>query len=50
VAKRPVQIMLDDDLIRELHGAAKSASESMSLIVRTALRAHFRKQKIGVSQ
>jgi metal-responsive CopG/Arc/MetJ family transcriptional regulator len=45
VAKQRVNLVLDDELIRALHDAATTECESMSLIVRTALRNHLRKTK-----
>jgi len=50
VAKKRMNVVLDDDLINELHGAAKSECESMSLIVRNALRDHLRKLSTGASR
>ena len=42
VAKRPVNLVLDDEIIADLQRLSASRRESMSLIVRDALRSHFR--------
>lgn len=45
VARQRVNLVLDDELIRDLRKASAAECESMSLIVRVALRDHFRKTK-----
>jgi predicted transcriptional regulator len=45
MAKVRVNFMLDEALADDLQRAAKAQSESMSLIVRQALRSHFRQSE-----
>ena len=43
---KPVQIVLDDDLLREVDREARRSKSNRSAFVRDALREHLRRQRV----